>query len=179
MAHLLIKYHPGVNKKAFADEMEKAWGKLDQSRSFSFQYLDESSDFNNRMYNYILSVVAYIALLAISIACFGLMGMMAFNTQSRVKEIGIRKVFGINRMRLLVLLAKDYFIIISLSSLVSLIIIWFVSQEVLKYLPNSIGFDLLSIILGLSLTVLIAFLSIFSQIFIAEKSNTLKALQNQ
>ncbi len=179
MAHLLIKYHPGVNKKAFAGEMEKAWGKLDQSRSFSFQYLDESSDFNNRMYNYILSVVAYIALLAISIACFGLMGMMAFNTQSRIKEIGIRKVFGINRMRLLVLLAKDYFIIISLSSLVSLIIIWFVSQEVLKYLPNSIGFDLLSIILGLSLTVLIAFLSIFSQIFIAEKSNTLKALQNQ
>ncbi|UII33628.1 ABC transporter permease [Fulvivirga ulvae] len=50
----------------------------------------------------------YFACLAIIISCLGLFGLAAFTTQSRVKEIGLRKIFGSSIPGIVVLLTKDF-----------------------------------------------------------------------
>ena len=53
--------------------------------------------------------------LAIIVACMGLFGLATFTTEQRTKEIGIRKVLGINSSQVMVLLSQDFMILIVLA----------------------------------------------------------------
>lgn len=50
----------------------------------------------------------YFAGVAIIISCLGLFGLAAFTTQSRVKEIGLRKIFGSSISGIVIILTKDF-----------------------------------------------------------------------
>lgn len=49
----------------------------------------ESSGFTD-----ILKIMEYVSFLSIIIACLGMLGMVMYNTQLRIKEVSIRKVMG-------------------------------------------------------------------------------------
>ena len=48
------------------------------------------------------------AVLAIMIACLGLLGLAMFSAEQRTKEIGIRKVLGASAASIINLLSKDF-----------------------------------------------------------------------
>ena len=64
------------------------------------------------------SVVTIMAILAILIACLGLFGLSAITTESRIKEIGIRKVLGASVGQILVQLSRSFAILIVLAFVV-------------------------------------------------------------
>jgi hypothetical protein len=75
---------------------------------FNYFFLD---DFFNGQYNadqMFGKVFGLFASLAILIACFGLLGLSAYNILQRTKEIGIRKVLGASIRDLLLLLSKRF-----------------------------------------------------------------------
>ena len=54
----------------------------------------------------------YFSILAVFIACLGLLGLSSFTTQNRRKEIGIRKINGASTLELVALLTKDFSLLI-------------------------------------------------------------------
>jgi putative ABC transport system permease protein len=58
------------------------------------------------------------AIIAILIAANGLFGMVSFTSQRRLKEIGVRKVFGASNSQLYILMSKEFIFILLFSALI-------------------------------------------------------------
>ena len=73
------------------------------------------SDSNIRLTFCFGTVFGIFAFIAILIACFGLLGLSAYNVLQRTKEIGIRKVMGATVNSILILLSRDFLKLILLA----------------------------------------------------------------
>jgi putative ABC transport system permease protein len=71
-------------------------------------------------------IFVYFAGIAILIACLGLFGLAAFNTEQRRREIGMRKVVGATVIGVVGLLSKEFVVLVSAANLVAWPIAYFV-----------------------------------------------------
>lgn len=67
-----------------------------------------------------IKIIGFLSFLAISIASMGLFGMVVFTTETRLKEIGIRKVMGASIANLIYLLSRGFLFLLSVSALIAL-----------------------------------------------------------
>jgi len=91
--YLIVRFRTG-NTARLISGIEKAWKSIDPDEPFEYYFYDEIF---NQVYNAerkMSSVLLYISILAVIIACMGLFGLALHNTEVRTREIGIRKVFG-------------------------------------------------------------------------------------
>ncbi|MEM1408892.1 MAG: FtsX-like permease family protein, partial [Bacteroidota bacterium] len=65
--------------------------------------------------------------LAVIIACLGLVGLTAFSTEQRRKEISIRKVYGASVAQVLALINNQFMKLVGLSILIALPIGYYLS----------------------------------------------------
>jgi putative ABC transport system permease protein len=63
-------------------------------RYFEYLFLDHDFDLQYQVEDRFMGVSTSFAIVAIAIACLGLYGLAMFTTETRFKEIGIRKVLG-------------------------------------------------------------------------------------
>ncbi|MEP7171267.1 MAG: FtsX-like permease family protein, partial [Bacteroidota bacterium] len=112
--------------------IEKTWNKYFPADPFSYFFLDEN--FNHQYKSEMLfeKVFGVFAFLAILIACFGLLGLSAYNVLQRTKEIGVRKILGASAQNILVLLSKDFLKLVMIALLLSIPIGWYVMNKWLQ-----------------------------------------------
>jgi len=87
----------------------------------------------------ILKSVNITAILAIFISCLGLFGLISFTAKKKVKEIGIRKVLGAGVYKIVILLSKDYIILVGISTLIAFPIAWYAMDSWLNNFAYSIS----------------------------------------
>jgi putative ABC transport system permease protein len=100
--------------------VKELWDKFYPGNPFEYFFLD---DHYNRQYGsdwQFLRMFGLFSLLAIFVACLGLLGLSLFNTIHRTKEIGIRKVLGASFLSIVFLLTKEFFKLILLANAVAL-----------------------------------------------------------
>lgn len=93
--------------RATLEEVESSWQALVGGTGFDYFFVDEayaSSFMAEAQLSKIMNVFSFLAIL---IACLGLLGLTAFTTEQRTKEVGIRKILGANLNNLLLLLSRD------------------------------------------------------------------------
>ena len=84
---------------------------LDPDQDFNYDFVDQvyAESYESEMT--VSSLVKIFAGISIFISCLGLFGLSAFTAEQRSKEIGVRKVHGASIKQLVVLLSKDYSIL--------------------------------------------------------------------
>jgi putative ABC transport system permease protein len=87
----------------------------------------------------ILQSVSITAILAIFISCLGLFGLISFSAKRKVKEIGIRKVLGAGVTKIVILLSKDYIMLVGIAMLISFPIAWYTMNSWLDGFAYSIS----------------------------------------
>ena len=105
--------------------VQAKWKQLLPDRPFSYFFLDE---FFNRQYKseeHFGRLFLNFAILAIFISCLGLMGLAAYSTLQRTKEIGVRKVVGASVGNIVYLLSRDFLILVGWAFLVAAPLTWF------------------------------------------------------
>ena len=122
------KMEAGNSRETLA-EIEQIWNKYFPTDPFSYFFLD---DFFNQQYmadTQFGLLFGLFSFLAILIACFGLLGLSAYNVLQRSKEIGIRKVMGASIQNLLVLLSKDFLRLVIFSFVIAIPTGWYLMQK--------------------------------------------------
>ncbi|MDN5216685.1 ABC transporter permease [Fulvivirgaceae bacterium BMA12] len=116
---LIIRYRPeamrGILIRAKEGETKKAMATLKQLHKryqpdfpFDYFFLDQRYQASYKHEMMIGKLADLFSLLAIVIACLGLLGLISYSVIQRTKEIGIRKVFGATVANILLLFSRDY-----------------------------------------------------------------------
>ena len=103
-----------------------AFDEMDSRRNYEQAYLSEKVSGQYRLIEGMLKTVNVVALLTIFISCLGMFGLISFMAKRRIKEIGIRKVLGAGVFKIVVLLSKDYIIMVGIGALIAFPIAWYV-----------------------------------------------------
>ena len=86
-------------------------------------------------------LAALFAGMAIFISCLGLFGLSAYMAESRLREIGVRKVLGASIMRLTALLSKDFLILVFISFIIASPVAWWFMKQWLEDIPYHIDLN--------------------------------------
>ncbi|MFD3001716.1 ABC transporter permease [Pontibacter toksunensis] len=125
--YLMARMTPG-NISETISHVEDTWQRLAPSHPMEYFFLDDSFNEQYRAEEKMLAIFGYFALLTIIIACMGLFGLASFMAEQRTREIGIRKVLGSSTSQIVVLLTKDFALLVLLAILLACPIAWYGMQ---------------------------------------------------
>jgi len=105
--YLTVRVKP-QNIKSTLQDMEKIWSKFTGGQPFEYIFFDENFAKFYSAEQRTGHVFTVFSVLAICIACLGLFGLVAFTTEQKTKEIGIRKVLGASVSGIVLMLSKVF-----------------------------------------------------------------------
>jgi putative ABC transport system permease protein len=105
--------------------VQAKWKQMLGDRPFSYFFLDDFFDRQYRSEQQFGRLFLNFAILAIFISCLGLMGLAAYSTIQRTKEIGVRKVVGASVGNIVYLLSRDFIVLVGWAFLVAAPLGWF------------------------------------------------------
>jgi putative ABC transport system permease protein len=173
-----IKVEAGKAKQTVAS-LKSLWGKFFPKDPFDYYFLDETFAQQYKADMLFGKVFAVFAFLAILIACFGLLGLSAYNVLQRTKEIGIRKVLGATIQNILLLLSKDFIKLILISLLLAIPIGWFLMDSWLQDYAYRTNITWWVFVVAGSVALFIALVTIGIQALKAAISNPVKSLRTE
>lgn len=176
VAVMSVRHTPG-NITSSLGFIKKTWEGLIPGYPFEYRFLNDEFDRRYRGIERIGSLLNVFTLLAISIACLGLFGLISFTTEQRSKEIGIRKVFGAPVRSVVVLLSKEFTRCVLIANLIAWPVAYFAMKSWLRNFayktPVGIGIFFLSGIAAL----IIAFLTVSYKSIRAARANPVDTLK--
>lgn len=98
-------------------ELENRWKGL-TDRRFEGRFYEQDLQDGYSMYRTLIKIIGFLGVLAITISLLGMLGMVVYSAETRVKEVGIRKVMGASVAGITLLLSKDYLKLMLLAVLV-------------------------------------------------------------
>jgi putative ABC transport system permease protein len=167
------------NFKASVTAIEQKWKEFVKDRPFHYSFLDKTVEAQYLAEQTTQRIFTFFSSLAIFIACIGLLGLAAYATQQRTREIGIRKVLGASAGNIVRMLSIDFLKLVLIASVIAFPIAWWAMHTWLQdfaYRIN-IGWWVFAIA-GVS-AVIIALATISYQAIKAAYSNPVKALRTE
>ncbi len=159
--------------------IHKAWDKYFPADPFNYFFLDETFNEQYKSDTRFGQVFGMFASLAIIIACFGLLGLSAYNVLQRTKEIGIRKVLGASVQNLLVMLSKEFLVLVLISLIVAIPVAWWVMNNWLQDFAYRIQMPWWVFVIAGLLAIFIAVLTVSIQAVKAAVANPIKSLRTE
>ena len=108
--------------------ISESFSDIPSRRDYSQMYLTDKVSAQYRLIEGMLKTVNVVALLTLFISCLGMFGLISFMAKRRIKEIGIRKVLGAGILKIVVLLSRDYILLVGVSALIAFPIAWYVMK---------------------------------------------------
>jgi putative ABC transport system permease protein len=142
-----VKLNPADIKNTI-DLAEKAWKKYFPQLPFEYKFLD--NDFNSQ---YAADqkrgkIFAAFSVITILITCLGLLGLTAFTTQQKQKEISMRRVMGASVVQVVTLITRNYVWLSLIAAAIAFPVAWYFMQNWLKLFPYNTGLSFIPFVLS-------------------------------
>ncbi len=162
---------------AALDHIETVWNEYVKDSDFYYQFFDDIVDSMYASENKIRQIINVFSLLAIIISCLGLFGLALFMTESRTKEIGIRKVNGASALNTTLLLSRDFTKWVLLAMAIAFILAYFGLDRWLNNYPFRIELSWWIFALAGLLALLISWLTVIYQAVSTANKNPVNSLR--
>ena len=157
--------------------LEETWRPFAGNDRFNCTFLDQNL---NRMYETEMKIgvlTMVFSFLAIFIACLGLVGLAAFVTEQRIKEIGIRKVLGASVTEIVTLLSREFTKMVVLANILAWPVAYYVMKSWLQNFAYRINIDWGIFILSGIIALAVALATVSTQALKAALANPIKSLR--
>jgi putative ABC transport system permease protein len=160
--------------------IERAWATVNPGLKIDYKEVEsEINQFYEVFLGDIVKVIGFISLLAILISCLGLLGMATYSTETRMKEISIRKVLGSSSAALVLLLSKGFLAMLAVAIALGVPAAYFINGLWLEQIAYHTSLDLAAITTGILILILFGVLTIGSQTIRATFVNPVKNLKSE
>lgn len=165
------------NEQETISFLKGKWSGLFPESPFNYFFLDEYFNRNYNKDDKIVAVFSVFSWIGISIACFGLIGMTNFNIQRKIKEAGIRKVFGASIYSLLRVFTGRILITIITAGVIASPIAYFLMDKWLGKYAYRIEINVFYFIASIILIMLISMALIIYPLYKASNKNPIESLR--
>ncbi len=189
IAPLLLFYSPNNNSiqlklnaatiPATIAGIEKTWKATFPELPFQYTFLDQDFDSQYAADQKRGKIFTAFSILTILITCLGLLGLIAFTTEQRQKEISIRKVVGANIGQLVPLITKNFVILVGLSCFIAFPVAWYFMDKWLEIFPYNTGLTATPFILSALVVLLITLMTVIFHTLKAALANPVKSLRTE
>jgi putative ABC transport system permease protein len=175
---MAIRLAPGDTQQQIR-LLESLWKKYAPNSPFEYSFLDQNFDALFRAEQRMSQIILIFTILAISIACLGLFGLAAFTAEQRAKEISIRKVMGASVSQLMILMSKDFTILVMVAFAIATPLAWYFADQWLAGFANRISIGISMVIISGITSFIIALFTISFQSLKAARENPINAMRSE
>ncbi|MBN1271052.1 MAG: ABC transporter permease [Candidatus Aminicenantes bacterium] len=158
-------------------KIERVWNSILPDYPFEYHFIDERFERLYRSEQRIGSLLNYFAVLAVFVACLGLFGLASFTAEQRTKEIGIRKTLGATVSQIVVLLCREFFVLVLLANVIAWPLSYLLMSHWLKGYAYRTQLSVFVFLGAMVTALLMAVFSVSFQALRAASTNPAKALR--
>jgi len=173
---LSVRVLPGNIQKTMG-YLETQWNQFTNSQPFEYVFFDDQFDLLYKSEIQAGKVITAFAILAIFVACLGLLGLASFTTGQRTKEIGIRKVLGSSVSGIIFLLNKDFIKRVLIANLIAWPLSYYAMNKWLQNFAYRIRIDLWMFLASAVVALVIALVTVSYQSVKAALGNPVDSLR--
>jgi putative ABC transport system permease protein len=173
-----VRLRPGDISRSLA-LIEKTWNSLAPGVPLKYSFLEEAINGYYHSEKNWSRIVAWAGGICVFLACLGLLGLAALAAANRTKEIGIRKVLGASKAAVVVLMAKDYIVLVAVAFLIAAPVAWMLMHRWLANYANRIEISWPIFVAAGLFTALLAMAAICHQAIRTAMTNPIKALRSE
>ncbi|MGV3539717.1 MAG: ABC transporter permease [Rufibacter sp.] len=159
--------------------IQSTWKKFAPQRPFEYEFLDqkyanlyEAEQLKKQLFTIFSGI-------AIFIACLGLFGLASYTAEQRTKEIGIRKVLGSSVRDIMLLLSKDFAVLVIVAIVLATPVAWYSMDKWLQDFAYRVEVDWSILVFTAFLAMTIAMLTVSFHAAKAALLNPVKALRTE
>lgn len=156
--------------------LEMKWKEFAGDEPLQYFFLDEELESSYAEEKRTGAITMIFSILAIFIASLGLFGLTLYNSQKRIREIGIRKVLGATEGSVVTTISKSVGYAVGISILIAMPVAYFMMQDWLRDFPYNVGFQPLLFLTAAVLAILIAMVTVTTTSLRAARTNPATAL---
>ncbi|HEX8040588.1 MAG TPA: ABC transporter permease [Chryseosolibacter sp.] len=161
-------------------KIEDIWKKIDNVHPLDAKFYDAEIEEGFQGLKGSMKAGSFLAFLIICISSIGLLGMVVFTTETRRKEVSIRKVLGATEARLLYLLSKGFLLLLVIAAAIGLPLTYlFFDIVLLPKVANHAPMGVMEFSLGVLVVMGIALLILASQTLKIARSNPADVLKTE
>jgi putative ABC transport system permease protein len=176
MNYLLVRIDAS-HVSSVLSNMGNIWREFDPDNPFTFTFLSDNFDRYYRSDKQLGQIFGSFTLLAILVACTGLLSLAAYTAEQRTKEIGVRKVLGASVPSIIGLLTREYIWLVVLANLLAWPVAYYAMNQWLQDFAYRISVGLGAFLLAGGVALLIAVLTVSYQATKAAIANPVEALR--
>lgn len=176
--YLNLKIVNGKEKEVL-QALEKDFESISSRRSFEYEALSDKITAQYDLLRGMLKIINFVAFLTISISCMGMFGLISLITRKRIKEIGIRKVLGASIAKILILLSKEFLLLVAVAGCVAIPFAWWFMNTWLQTFAYRIDIQWWMLLLGGLIALMITILTVSYHSIKASLANPVKSLRTE
>ena len=125
LTNAYIKVKPNANLRDAVSHINATLKEHDPNYIFNIRFFDETLQQLYEKEIALNSLITMFSLLAIFISVVGVFGLVVFDSESRRREIGIRKVFGASVLNIVIMFNKGYLKILVICFVIAAPLAWY------------------------------------------------------
>jgi len=160
-------------------ETRALWNNMFPQYPFEYEFLDQEYNALYLQETRAGNIFTGFSVLAIFVACLGLVGLASYMVEQRTREIGIRKVMGATVTQVMAMFSKDFIVLILIGYLVSVPLAWYGMSQWLQNFAYRIEIQWSVFILAGFITLFMALITVSYQALKAARLDPVKSLQSE
>lgn len=165
------------NTTELITQLENKWTQLFPDYPMEYSFLDVDFDRQYKKERQLASLLGVFTAMIIVISSIGLLGLISFVALSKTKEIGIRKTLGATIHQIILLLSKDFMVLVLVGNVLAIPMIWHIGNSWLDNFAYATQIDTFNFILTAVVTLMISFITVSLQTFKTAAMNPSKSLR--
>ncbi|WP_316738994.1 ABC transporter permease [Pedobacter aquatilis] len=174
---VIVRLNPAQNISKSISEIDALVKGIEPDYPVNRKFVDESFELKFANEKLLGTLSNWFGGFAIFISCLGLLGLALFMAEQRKKEISIRKVLGASTGNILTLLNKDFIKLVAIANVIAFPLAYIIINKWLSAFEYRISISALPFLVAISLSVLIAVLTVSIQSVKVAKANPVDALK--
>lgn len=160
-------------------EIEKKWSKFDRENPMEYVFVDDNFANKYQSEEKVFILLSYFSYLTIAISALGLFGLISFTSKNRRKEISIRKVLGSPVEGILLLLSREFLLLIAVANFLAWPLAYFGMQNWLEGFAYRTGFNISVFLYAGLISIIVTLFTIAYHTIRTAQSNPIKYLRDE
>jgi len=172
----LIKFNNGADKNGL-QFLKKLYEQVNPGEPFKYSVLKDEIALLYQKEKQLAIIYILFTIIALAISSIGLFAISLYDTQKRIKEIGIRKVNGAKVIQIMAILNKDFLKWVAIAFIIACPIAWYAMHKWLENFAYKTELSWWIFALAGLLAFMVAFLTVSWQSWRAARRNPVEALR--